>query len=159
MTIRASDIKHNPGRPHVFLDVNIGNEDAGRMVFELFADFTPVTAANFKALCTGFLAMCSGTEYVGEKGVGRCGKPLHYKGCIFHRVIKGFMCQSGDFQFRDGTGGTQSKKIHVVIHCVIQENRFMASSLLMRTSKLHILSEACYQWPILAQTRMAVNFS
>jgi cyclophilin family peptidyl-prolyl cis-trans isomerase len=30
----------------------------------------------------------------GEKGVGRVtGKPLHFKGSIFHRVIPGFMAQ------------------------------------------------------------------
>lgn len=31
---------------------------------------------------------------VGEKGVGiSTGKPLHYKGSTFHRIIKGFMAQ------------------------------------------------------------------
>ena len=29
----------------------------------------------------------------GEKGMGKAGKPLHFKGSIFHRVIPGFMCQ------------------------------------------------------------------
>ena len=28
----------------------------------------------------------------GEKGKGISGKPLHYKGSRFHRVIPGFMC-------------------------------------------------------------------
>jgi len=46
----------------------------GRIVFEVFADVVPKTAENFRALCTG------------EKGIGKStGKPLHFKGCPFHR--------------------------------------------------------------------------
>merc|ERR1712098_405490 len=33
------------------------------------------------------------------------GKPLHYQGTTFHRVVKDFMVQSGDFSDGNGKGG------------------------------------------------------
>ncbi|KAM0921009.1 hypothetical protein ACQ4PT_007218 [Festuca glaucescens] len=72
--------------PIVFLDVSIADGPDERMIFELFADVAPLTAENFRALCTG------------EKGIGQTTKkPLYYKGSIFHRVIKGFMAQVSSF--------------------------------------------------------------
>lgn len=43
--------------------------------------------------------------YSGEKGIGKHGKPLHYKGSTFHRIIPSFMLQGGDFTLGDGRGG------------------------------------------------------
>jgi len=79
--------------PKVFFDMTIGGENAGRIIMELRADVVPKTAENFRCLCTG------------EKGMGKSGKPLHFKGSAFHRVISEFMCQGGDFTAGNGTGG------------------------------------------------------
>jgi len=76
----------------VFFDITIGGRSAGRITMELYAD-VPKTADNFRCLCTG------------EKGNGRSGKPLHFKGSKFHRIIPNFMCQGGDFTKGNGTGG------------------------------------------------------
>ena len=79
--------------PTVFFDISIGGAPAGRVEMELYNDACPKTAENFRALCTG------------EKGMGKSGKPLHYKGSAFHRIINNFMCQGGDFTAGNGTGG------------------------------------------------------
>ncbi|EPS41393.1 hypothetical protein H072_4724 [Dactylellina haptotyla CBS 200.50] len=80
-------------RPRVFFDIAIGDRRPERITFELYSDIVPKTAENFRALCTG------------EKGTGKSGKPLHYKGSSFHRIIEKFMCQGGDFTAGNGTGG------------------------------------------------------
>ncbi|KAJ8962010.1 hypothetical protein NQ314_005792 [Rhamnusium bicolor] len=81
-------------RSRCFFDVSIGGLGSGRIVFELFTDIAPKTCENFRALCTG------------EKGLGEeTKKPLHYKDVIFHRVVKDFIIQGGDFSNGNGTGG------------------------------------------------------
>ncbi|KAJ8021709.1 Peptidyl-prolyl cis-trans isomerase H [Holothuria leucospilota] len=80
----------NPENPVVFFDISVGGQDIGRMKMELFADVVPKTAENFRQFCTG--------EFTKD------GVPQGYKGCTFHRVIKDFMVQGGDFLKGDGTG-------------------------------------------------------
>lgn len=114
----VGDEEDAPARKRCFFDINLGGLPAGRVVFELYPDITPKTAENFRALCTG------------EMGIGKTTeKPLHYKvsysrfffhfshltlreifsissqGVVFHRVVKNFMIQSGDFSANNGTGG------------------------------------------------------
>jgi len=87
----SASLRH-PHNPVVFFDVVVGSTPLGRILVELFADVCPKTAENFRQFCTG--------EH------RRNGIPQGYKGATFHRVIKDFMIQGGDFVNNDGTGVT-----------------------------------------------------
>merc|ERR1712064_255170 len=74
-----------PPRSKVFFDVQINNQDAGRIVMELFDEVVPLTVANFYSIASG----------QNQQG-------FTYRNTIFHRIIPSFMIQGGNF---DGTGG------------------------------------------------------
>jgi len=81
-------------RKRCFFDISINEVEAGRVVIELYDDIVPKTAENFRSLCTG------------ESGIGATtSKALHYKDCTFHRVVRNFMIQGGDFSEHTGRGG------------------------------------------------------
>lgn len=88
--------------PRVFMDIEVAgasegdSADSHRLEMVLYKNIVPRTVKNFLTLCTG------------EKGVTKTAEgefPLHYKNSSFHRLIKGFMLQGGDFTRGDGTGG------------------------------------------------------
>ncbi|KAM7391033.1 hypothetical protein PAMP_021750 [Pampus punctatissimus] len=84
----------------VFFDITVAGHEVGRIVIGLFGEVVPLTVNNFVALATG------------EKGYG-------YKGTKFHRVIKDFMIQGGDFTAGDGTGAPWLDGKHVVFGKVL----------------------------------------
>lgn len=96
----------NRGNKVVFFDVALGGgtdaadgstddgKPLGRIKLELFANDCPKTCENFRQFCTG-----EHTDPVTRA-------PLGYKNSTFHRVIKDFMIQGGDFINGDGTGKT-----------------------------------------------------
>ena len=67
----------------VTFDLNIGNDAIGSVTIGLFGKTVPKTVKNFYELA--------------QKPVGE-----GYKGSKFHRVIKDFMIQGGDFTRGDG---------------------------------------------------------
>jgi cyclophilin family peptidyl-prolyl cis-trans isomerase len=65
------------------LDIAVNKECIGTIKIKLFSNVVPMTCNNFRELC----------------------KNKSYEGSPFHRIIKDFMIQGGDFTRGNGTGG------------------------------------------------------
>ncbi len=69
----------------------------GRIRVELFDNHAPKTVRNF-------IGLAEGTQEYTDPKTGAPGSGPYYNGVIFHRVIEGFMAQTGD-PTGTGTGG------------------------------------------------------
>lgn len=78
-----------------YLRVSIaGQVQPKPIVIQLHKDSCPITCRNFVALCT----------HNDERTTAK--RPMAtYCGTHFHRIVPNFMCQAGDFERFDGTGG------------------------------------------------------
>ncbi len=81
----------NPDNPKVFFYIRVGTKSGRRVEIELFKDRLPITAENFRSLCTGE----SNTESF----------QFHYKNTPFYHIDKGNFVAGGDIENKDGTGG------------------------------------------------------
>ena len=106
--------------PRVYFDIEIGNKPAGTVVFQLFKNVVPRTAENFRQLCTG---------EAGRSKVS--GRMLSFVNSGFHRVIKGFMAQGGDFTKHNGTGGES-----------IYGTKFADENFILKHTERYLLSSA-----------------
>uniref|UniRef100_A0A8C0ZM31 Peptidyl-prolyl cis-trans isomerase n=1 Tax=Castor canadensis TaxID=51338 RepID=A0A8C0ZM31_CASCN len=114
-------------RPQCHFDIEINREPVGRIMFQLFSDICPKTCKNFLCLCSG------------EKGLGKTtGKKLCYKGSTFHRVVKNFMIQGGDFS--EGRA-----KSYISPN---SNNQFLIVSRLLLTIKIMTQNDVNIMWSV-----------
>lgn len=76
-----------PGEEYVVLEIASSPEEGkeiilGELFVKLHDDICPRSCENFRSLAK-----------------------IEYKGCVIHRLIKGFMVQMGDYENSNGTGG------------------------------------------------------
>jgi len=81
---------------HCYLRVSVAGGPPQNVVIQFYKEQLPITCHNFAALCAAH-------------GTTSKKRPIPtYRGTEFHRVVKKFMVQGGDFENFDGTGGYSS---------------------------------------------------
>uniref|UniRef100_K3WLT9 peptidylprolyl isomerase n=1 Tax=Globisporangium ultimum (strain ATCC 200006 / CBS 805.95 / DAOM BR144) TaxID=431595 RepID=K3WLT9_GLOUD len=116
----------NDNHPTVFMDIAIAGKPVGRITMRLLDDEVPLAAENFRCLCTGEKVETTLSEAYGVGPMSTL--PLHFKGSKFHRIIKDFVVQGGDFTVGDGTGGVSiyGKTPHGDLWGKFKDEKFLA---------------------------------
>ena len=86
-SIRPPDPEPQKNTEYIVLSISKSPEEnkevpIGDIYIKLYEDIVPKTCHNFKSL-----------------------SKIEYKNCVIHRMIKGFMLQTGDYENSNGTGG------------------------------------------------------
>jgi cyclophilin family peptidyl-prolyl cis-trans isomerase len=86
-SIRPPDPEPEVKKEYIVLSISKSPEEnkevpIGDIYITLYEDIVPKTCQNFKSL-----------------------SKIEYKNCVIHRLIKGFMLQTGDYEKSNGTGG------------------------------------------------------
>ena len=86
-SIRPPDPESDKKQEYIVLTISKSPEEnkevpIGDIYLQLYEDIVPKTCHNFKSL-----------------------SKIEYKNCVIHRLIKGFMLQTGDYENSNGTGG------------------------------------------------------
>jgi len=85
-TINNQKVKNK--NSNIYFDIDVNHTFIGKIKIKLYDNIVPKTCNNFRDLVLN---------------------PMAYRGSSFHRIIKNFMIQGGDFINGDGTG---SKSIY-----------------------------------------------